>query len=219
LPVNWRRVAAETLGTFFLLMMVVGSGIMGARLANGNPALVLLANSMATGAGLSVLILMLGKISGAHFNPVISLVETIQGRLTAEEFFYYILAQLTGACAGVIVAHLMFGESYWGSADQIRAGWPLLLSEFIATFGLVATIRGIGMNRPLALAFGVGLYIASAYWFTASTSFANPVVTIARALTPTFTGIRWLDVPGFCLAQVCGAMAADRIFNWFEVVA
>lgn len=211
-----RKIISEIIGTFFLLAIVVGSGIMGERLSNGTPGLALLANSIATGAGLIVLILMFGQSSGAHFNPLVSIAETIHGRLKKNELAFYILAQAMGAFLGVIAAHLMFGETYLAASTHVREGFPTLLSEFIATFGLISVIRTVGRNKPESIPVAVGLYIAAAYWFTASTSFANPIVTAARAFTNTFSGIRPQDVMGFWLAQICGALSAELLFKWFD---
>ena len=206
----------EGLGTAFLLAIVVGSGIMGERLAGGNVAVALLANSMATGAGLVALILMLGSISGAHFNPVVSLVEVMRGNLCKREGLAYVAVQVFGAFLGVAIAHSMFGEAVFTASEHERSGAAQLFSEFIATFGLVAVIRGVGRAHKSAVPIAVGAYIASAYWFTASTSFANLAVTLARAFTPTFAGIRPADVMGFWIAQLLGAIAAEYLFRWFQ---
>lgn len=211
-----RRVVAEVLGTGFLLAIVVGSGIMGERLAGGIIAIALLANSFATGAGLIALILMLGGISGAHFNPVVTMVEVLRGNLKNSEAPFYILAQVAGAFLGVAAAHLMFGESLFTPSGHARSGSAQLFSEFIATFGLVAVIRGVGRASKGEVPLAVGAYIAAAYWFTASTSFANPAVTLARAFTPTFAGILPADILGFCIAQIIGALAAEFLFRWLE---
>jgi glycerol uptake facilitator-like aquaporin len=199
-----------------LLAIVVGSGIMGDRLSGGNVAIALLANSLATGAGLVALILMLGGISGAHFNPVVSLVEVMRGHLTKREASFYVLAQVLGALAGVAVAHLMFGEALFSLSTHERSGPGQWLSEFVATFGLIAVIRGVGRDHKSEVPYAVGLYILAAYWFTSSTSFANPAVTLARALTPTFAGIRPTDVLGFWVVQVSGALSAEALFRWLE---
>lgn len=209
-----RRLAAEALGTAFLLAVVVGSGIMGERLADGNVAIALLANTLSTGAGLVVLILVFGPISGAHFNPAVTLADASQGGLSKTDAAAYILAQMLGAFAGVAAAHLMFQEPLFFASHHVRAGPSQWWSEFVATFGLLATIWGCSKSRPGVVAFAVGLYITSAYWFTASTSFANPAVTLARAVTDTFAGIRPLDVPGFVGAQLAGAFAATGVFRW-----
>jgi glycerol uptake facilitator-like aquaporin len=209
-----RRVGAELIGTTLLLAIVVGSGIMGERLARGNDALALLANSIATGAGLIVLITTLAPVSGAHFNPVVSLAETLGRRLSAPIAAGYLAAQLAGAVAGVAAAHLMFDEPLFALAEKSRAGLGQLWSETVATFGLLLTILGARRQPPAVTATLVGAYIAAAYWFTASTSFANPAVTVARSLTNTFTGIRPADVPGFVLAQLAGGALAVAAARW-----
>jgi glycerol uptake facilitator-like aquaporin len=211
-----RRLTAEFVGTLFLLAAVVGSGIMGDRLSAGNIAIALLANSIATGAALMALILAFGPISGAHFNPVVTLADAWQGDTVWRDVPFYIAAQIGGAFAGVAVAHLMFGETLFLASSHVRSGAAQLLSEFIATFGLMAVIWGCGRPRPLAVPYAVGAYIAAAYWFTSSTSFANPAVTLARAMTNTFAGIRPLDVPGFILFQIAGAFAASLLFRWLR---
>jgi glycerol uptake facilitator-like aquaporin len=208
-----RRAAAEALGTAFLLMAVVGSGIMAERLAAGNVALALLANSLATGAALVVLILTLNPISDAHFNPVVTLAEAMQDRIAWREVPVYMVSQIVGGSIGVAAAHTMFGLPLFFASHHARGGSALLWSEFIATFGLIAVIHG-GRTRPSAVPFAVGAYITAAYWFTASTSFANPAVTLARTLSDTFTGIRPADAPGFIAAQVVGAVAASLCFRW-----
>jgi glycerol uptake facilitator-like aquaporin len=209
-----RRAAAEALGTAFLLAVVIGSGIMGDRLAGGNVAIALLANTLATGAGLVVLILTFGPISGAHFNPAVSLADASQGGLPWRDVPVYVLAQVLGAFAGVAVAHVMFGEPVFFASTHVRAGAAQLVSEFVATFGLLATIWGTVRTRPSVVPFAVGAYITSAYWFTSSTSFANPAVTLARAASDTFAGIRPVDVPGFVLAELLGSAAATGTFAW-----
>ncbi len=210
-----RRAIAEALGTALLLAAVVGSGIMGERLANGNVAIALLANTIATGAILVTLILTFGAISGAHFNPAVTLADASQGGLAWREVPAYILAQITGAFCGVAAAHLMFGERLFSLSQHERAGEAQLFSEFVATFGLLATIWGtVRLRSAVVVPFAVGAYITSAYWFTASTSFANPAVTLARAASDTFAGIRPADAPGFILAQLAGAMAATLLFRW-----
>jgi glycerol uptake facilitator-like aquaporin len=209
-----RRAATEALGTAFLLMAVVGSGIMGERLSGGNIALALLANSIATGAALVALILALGPLSGAHFNPVVTLADAMQGGIAWREVPGYIVAQIVGAFGGVAAAHLMFGLPLFFASHHARNGSALLWSEFIATFGLVATIRGCARAQPSAVSFAVGAYIAAAYWFTSSTSFANPAVTMARAASDTFAGIRPADAPGFIVAQLAGAVAGTLCFRW-----
>lgn len=209
-----RRLAAEGLGTAFLLATVVGSGIMAERLAAGNVAIALLANTLATGAGLLAFILMFGAISGAHFNPVVTLSQAWQKNLPANEVLPYIGAQLAGAFAGVIAAHLMFNLPLLFASEHVRSGPSQWWSEFVATFGLLGVIIGCSRNRPQATPFAVAAYITAAYWFTASTSFANPAVTLARAASNTFAGIRPGDAPGFILAQLAGAAAATVVFGW-----
>jgi glycerol uptake facilitator-like aquaporin len=209
-----RRLVAEFLGTAALLAAVVGSGIMGERLAQGNDAITLLANSLATGAALAVLIAMLLPISGAHFNPVVSLAESWFGRLGFSVALAYVAVQILGGIAGVAATHLMFGDPVFVASTKARTGWPQLWSEVVATFGLLLTILGGVRFRPQSVPLLVGAYIAAAYWFTASTSFANPAVTIARSLTDTFAGIRPADAPGFIAAQVVGAAAAAVFGRW-----
>jgi glycerol uptake facilitator-like aquaporin len=205
---RWRRAAADGLGTAFLLAVVVGSGIMGERLSGGNEALALLINSLATGAGLLALILGFSPLSGAHLNPVVTLSEAWRGSFPWRDAPAYVGFQIFGALCGVMVAHLMFGQPVLTLSHRPRAGLPQMLAEFVATFGLVLVIRGSSRLGVLAVAVAVGAFIASAYWFTSSTSFANPAVTIARAFTNSFTGIRPIDVPGFLVAQVLGGVAA-----------
>lgn len=190
-----RRLAGEFLGTAFLLAAIVGSGIMGDRLSAGNTALALLANTLATGAMLTTLILAFGPISGAHFNPAVTLADASQGGMRWREAAGYIGAQLIGAALGVWTAHLMFGVALFETSHHARAGAAQVFSEFVATLGLVSVIRGSGSLRPDAVPYAAGLYITGAYWFTASTSFANPAVTLARSLTDTFAGIRPVDGP------------------------
>ena len=209
-----RRLVAEGLGTAMLLAVVIGSGIMGERLANGNVALALLANAIATGAGLVALILMFGTISGAHFNPVVTLSEAWQKNMPAAEVLPYLLVQVLGAFAGVAAAHGMFGEPMFFASEHIRSGPAQWWSEFVATFGLLGVIIGVSRSRPAATPFAVAAYITAAYWFTASTSFANPAVTLARAASNTFAGIHPADAPGFILAQLLGAAAATALFCW-----
>ncbi len=208
------RVTVEFLGTAFLLMAVVGSGIMGQRLAGGNVGLALLANSIATGAALAALIQALGPISGAHFNPAVTLADALQGGIAWREVPGYLAAQIVGAFAGVAAAHLMFGLPLFSASHHARSGPALLWSEFIATFGLLMVIWGCARVRSSAISIAVGAYIAGAYWFTASTSFANPAVTLARAASDTFAGIRPLDVPGFVVAQLAATVAAAVCFRW-----
>lgn len=208
-----RRLTAEALGTGLLLAAVVGSGIMGEQLAGSNVAIALLANTIATGAALVALILMFGGVS-AHFNPAVTLVDALAGRMSAIEAAAYAAVQVAGAFAGVAVAHVMFGATLFSASLHTRSGFPQLVSEFVATFGLVGVILGCLRTRPAAIPLAVGAYITSAYWFTASTSFANPAVTLARAATNTFAGIRPTDVPGFVIAQLLGAVAAATVFKW-----
>lgn len=209
-----RRIAAETVGTAFLLAAIVGSGIMGERLAGGNVAIALLANTLATGAMLVTLILTFGPISGAHFNPAVTLADASQGGLSWREVPGYIAAQILGAFAGVAAAHLMFNEALFSASRRERAGSAQLFSELVATFGLLCVIWGCARLRSSAVPFAVGAYITAAYWFTASTSFANPAVTLARSASDTFAGIRPADAPGFILAQLAGAVAATLLFRW-----
>jgi glycerol uptake facilitator-like aquaporin len=208
------RVIVEFGGTAFLLMAVVGSGIMAERLAGGNVALALFANSVATGAALVALILALGPISGAHFNPAVTLADAMQGRIAWREVPAYVTAQVAGAFGGVAAAHLMFGLPVFFASRHARSGAPLLWSEFIATFGLLAVIWGCARVRSSAVSFAVGGYITAAYWFTASTSFANPAVTLARTASNTFAGIRPTDAPGFVAAQLVAAVVASAFFRW-----
>lgn len=209
-----RRLTAEAIGTAMLLAAVVGSGIMAERLAGGNVAIALLANTMATAAALVALILTFGPISGAHFNPAVSIADASQGGLRWPDVPAYVAVQIAGAVAGVWAAHLMFGEQLFMLSMRERSGFARMFSEFVATFGLVSVIWGCSRRRPDAVAFAVAAYIAAAYWFTASTSFANPAVTLARSLTDTFAGILPADVPGFVVAQLAGASAATLLFRW-----
>jgi glycerol uptake facilitator-like aquaporin len=209
-----RRVIAEFTGTLFLLAAVVGSGIMGERLSAGNVALALLANTIATGAALVALIFAFGPISGAHLNPAVTLVDAWQGGIGWRETPAYLAAQIAGAFAGVATAHLMFGLPVFFASTHVRTGSAQLFSEFVATFGLLSVIWGCAKHRPSSVPFAVGAYIAAAYWFTASTSFANPAVTLARSMSNTFAGIRPADVAGFVAAQLCGAFAATLLFRW-----
>ncbi len=209
-----RRCAAEAIGTGFLLATVVGSGIMAERLAGGNVAIALLGNTLATGAILVVLITMLGPVSGAHFNPAVTLVFALRREIARGEATWYVLVQVAGGIAGVFVAHLMFGESVLQFSHRMRTGGAQWFAEAVATFGLVFTILATLKARPNAVAMSVGLYITAAYWFTASTSFANPAVTIARALSDTFSGIRPLDVAPFVAAQLGGGVAAWAVCRW-----
>lgn len=209
-----RRLTAEALGTAFLLAVVVGSGIMGERLSGGNVAIALLANTLATGAGLVVLILTFGPVSGAHFNPAVTLADALTGGLPWKDAAVYIAAQLAGAFVGVAAAHGMFDLPLYAASTHVRTGPSQWFSEFVATFGLLSIIWGCVRQRASAVPFAVGAYITSAYWFTASTSFANPAVTLARAATNTFAGIRPDDAPGFIIAQMLGALAATALFRW-----
>ncbi len=210
-----KKLTAEALGTALLLAVVVGSGIMGERLAGGNVAIALLANTIATGAGLVALILTFGPISGAHFNPAVTLADASQGGLPWREVPGYLLAQFAGAFVGVAVAHVMFKEpALFFASQHERSGMSQLVSEFVATFGLLSVIWGCVRRRPDSVPFAVGAYITAAYWFTSSTSFANPAVTAARAASDTFAGIRPADAPGFIAAQLLGAAASTALFRW-----
>ena len=209
-----RRLTSEFLGTAFLVAAVVGSGIMGERLAGGSIAIALLANTLATGAALVALILTFGPISGAHFNPAVTLADAIERGIPWKEVPPYIAVQFAGGILGAVLAHLMFGLHWYSLSTHVRSGWPLVLSEFVATFGLLSVIWGCSRTRPGATPFAVATYITSAYWFTASTSFANPAVTVARALSDTFAGIRATDVPPFLAAQIAGALVATFLFRW-----
>lgn len=210
-----RRLVAEAIGTAMLLAAVVGSGIMGERLAAGNIALALLANSIATGGALVALILTFGPVSGAHFNPAVTLAVAWQRGIAWRDATGYVIVQVGGAFAGVGIAHLMFGLPIFFASQHVRQGHAQLLAEFVATFGLLGVIAGCGRFKPSMAPFGVAAYIVAAYWFTASTSFANPAVTLARSLTDTFAGIRPSNVPGFIAAQLCGALVAAALFRWF----
>ncbi|MDX6528187.1 MAG: hypothetical protein QOH41_477 [Blastocatellia bacterium] len=210
-----RRVTAELIGTAMLLAAVIGSGIMGERLAGGNVAIALLANTLATGAALAALILTFGPISGAHFNPAVTLADASQGGLAWREVPAYVAAQVFGAFLGVAIAHVMFGLPLFFASRHARAGMRQMFSEFVATFGLVAVIWGCVRFRSAMVPFAVAAYIMAAYWFTSSTSFANPAVTLARAASDTFAGIRPVDAPGFIIAQLLGAAAATLLFRWF----
>ena len=210
-----KRIVAEALGTALLLAAVVGSGIMAEALARPNMALALLANTVATGAALVALIIAFGPISGAHFNPVVTLADASQGGIPWREVPAYIGAQLAGAFAGVAVAHVMFKQpALFFSSQHARGGFAQLASEFVATFGLMAVIWGAARRKPGLVPFAVGAYITAAYWFTSSTSFANPAVTLARAASDTFAGIRPADAPGFIIAQLAGGAAATAVFRW-----
>ena len=209
-----RRMVAEATGTAMLLAAIVGSGIMAAQLASGNQAIALLANTVATGAALVALILTFGPISGAHFNPAVTIADASQGGLAWRDVPGYLIAQCSGAVLGVWMAHAMFGQRLFMLSLRERSGSAQMFSEFVATFGLVTVIWGCSRRRASAVPFAVAAYITSAYWFTASTSFANPAVTMGRALSDTFAGIRPIDVPGFVVAQFVGAMAATLLCRW-----
>ncbi len=214
MPSHAQRLVAEWLGTAFLLAAVVGSGIMAQKLAGGNVALALLCNTIPTGAILVVLILIFGPISGAHFNPAVTLAFAARGELPWAMAGLYIIAQIAGAIAGVWCAHLMFELPVWQFSLTARSGGGQWLAEGVATFGLLLTIFGCIARTPAAIPYAVGLYITSAYWFTASTSFANPAVAIARSLTDTFAGIRPIDLPGFILAELAGAAIGMLLMKW-----
>jgi len=209
-----RRLAAEAVGTALLLCAVVGSGIMGERLAGGSVGLALLANSIATGCALVALVAALGPLSGAHFNPAVSLAAALRRELPGAEAAAYAGAQVAGAFAGVAVAHVMFGEPLFAASRHARHGAGQLVAEAVATFGLVLVIQGTARARATLVPVVVGAYIAAAYWFTASTSFANPAVTLARGFSDTFAGIRPADVPGFVAAELAGALLATVLFAW-----
>jgi glycerol uptake facilitator-like aquaporin len=213
-----RRAVAEFFGTAILLAGIVGSGIMGERLAGGNVAIALLANSIATGGVLVCLIVALGPISGAHFNPAVSLADALRGGITAKDCAAYITAQTAGAILGVLTAHAMFGLPPVFLSHQVRTGASQWFAEFVATFGLLLVIWGCVRFKSAFTAFAVAGYIVGAYWFAASTSFANPAVTIARSLSDTFAGIRPVDVPAFVIAQILGAICATVLFNWLAPI-
>lgn len=212
-----RRVAAEGLGTALLVAIVVGSGVMAQQLCAGNLAVALLANTLATGAGLAVLILILGPVSGAHFNPVVTGVQVATKRLPAGEGALFVAAQLCGGVVGTMLAHAMFALPLLQTSARARSGGPQWLSEAVATFGLLLVISGLSRHRPGAAPLAVGGYITAAYWFTASTSFANPAVTVARAFSDTFAGISPADVPGFIAAQALGGALGARVGRWLFV--
>jgi len=212
--VSSREIVAEAIGTALLLAAVVGSGIMAERLAGGNVALALLANTLATGAMLTVLVLLFGPVSGAHFNPAVSLVFALRRELPLRRFAQYVVAQMVGAIIGVMCAHAMFEQSMVQISSTVRSGPAQWLAEFVATFGLIGTILGISRTRPQAVPYAVGLYISAAYWFTSSTSFANPAVAVARSLSDTFAGIQPANVPGFVVAEFAGALVALPLFGW-----
>ena len=209
-----RRLAAEALGTAALLAAVVGSGIMGESLAGGNVALALLGNTLATGAMLTVLILIFGPVSGAHFNPAVTLCFALRGEIRPAPAICYAVVQILGGLAGVVLAHIMFEAALFSASATARGGMSQWTAEFVATFGLIATILGCLRFRPEALPFAVGLFISAGYWFTSSTSFANPAVTLARTLTDSFSGIRPLDAPAFIIAQFIAAIAVTYFFRW-----
>lgn len=208
------RAVSEFIGTAFLVSAVLGSGIMGEQLAAGNVAIALLANTLATGAALAALILTFGPISGAHFNPVVTLAAALQRELAWLDVPAFLVAQFAGGFAGTILTHFMFGLPWLSFSHHVRAGGAIALAEFVATFGLVFVILGCSRFRPAATAPAVACYITAAYWFTSSTSFANPAVTAARALSDTFAGIRPTDVPAFVASQLVGAAAALLLFRW-----
>jgi glycerol uptake facilitator-like aquaporin len=209
-----RRACAEFLGSCFLLMAVVGSGIMGERLSGGNTAIALLANSIATGAALIALILMFGAVSGAHFNPLVTIANALRGGFSRTDTLPYCLAQIAGAIAGTVSSHFMFGLPAITLSRHVRSGPAQFYAEIVATFGLISVISACSKLRPTAVPLAVGTYIAGAYWFTSSTSFANPALTLARSITDTFSGIRPHDIPGFVLAQMVGATAAFFLLRW-----
>lgn len=209
-----RRLVCEGLGSALLLATVIGSGIMGERLADGNIALTLLANTLATGAGLVALILTFGPISGAHFNPAVTLASLWLHKTSRCEALAYIAVQILGAFIGVAAAHLMFGETVFSASHHVREGWAQSWSEFVASFGLISVVISCSKHRPSATPFAVAAYITAAYWFTASTSFANPAVTLARATSDSFAGIRPMDVPAFVCAQITGTAAAVFLWKW-----
>lgn len=211
-----RRVAAEALGTALLVATVVGSGIMGERLSGGNDAIALLGNTVATGAILVVLIQIFGPVSGAHFNPAVSVALSVRGLLPTREIPVYIVAQVVGGIIGTLIAHVMFGEALYSWSTIARTGPPQWVGEAVATFGLLATIFGCLRFRPETVPVCVGLYITAGYWYTSSTSFANPAVAIARTLTDSFSGIRPEDVPMFVVAQFAGALLAAFFFAWLH---
>jgi glycerol uptake facilitator-like aquaporin len=216
---NPRPIVAEFTGTAFLLAAVVGSGIMAQRLCGGNVGLALLANALATGGALVALILAFGPVSGAHFNPAVTLADAWQGGLAWSAVPPYVCAQIAGALFGTALADGMFGLPPFFASGHVRSGPGMLVSEFVATFGLLAVIWGCVRSRPAATAYAVAAYIVGAYWFTPSTSFANPAVTIARSFTDTFAGIRPQDAPAFVVVQVLGAFAATALFAWLSPIS
>lgn len=211
-----RRLAAEALGAALLLAAVVGSGIMAERLAGGNDAIALLGNTLATGAILVVLILVLGPVSGAHLNPAVTLSFAVRREIAPRDALAYAAAQTTGALLGVMLAHVMFGAPPLTAGVEARSGWGQWIGEAVAAFGLLAAILGCLETRPEAVPWAVGLFISAGYWFTSSTSFANPAVTLARAFTDSFSGIRLVDAPAFIAAQLAGALLATAFFAWLR---
>lgn len=209
-----RRLFAEGLGTALLIAIVVGSGIMGEQLAQGSAAIALLGNTLATGAGLIVLVLVFGDVSGAHFNPIVSVFFALRGTLAWRECAGYVAAQIFGAISGILLTHAMFDLPMIQASTHVRTGMGVWIGEVVASFGLILTITGCLRNRPEATPYAVGLFIVSGYWFTSSTSFANPAVTIARSLTNTFSGIRLEDVYGFIVAQMAGCFLATAVVHW-----
>ncbi len=210
-----RRVVAEYLGTAFLLAAVVGSGIMAERLSGGNNGVALLANTIATGAALVALIFSFGPISGAHFNPVVTMSDAFGRGISIRDGLFYVVSQVAGAISGVVIANMMFGLPAIFASAKIRTGSSQWLGEFVATFGLIGVITACSrLQRPVIMPIAVAAYITAAYWFTSSTSFANPAVTVARSLSDTFAGIRPVDVPNFIIAQLAGAVAAVLLFRW-----
>ena len=209
-----RKLFSEWLGTFFLVAVVIGSGIMAERMADGNLALALLGNTLATGAILVVIILIFGSISGAHFNPAVTLVFLIRRDIDSKTALYYSIVQILGGLSGALVAHIMFELPLVEASTHIRSGFSQWVAEFVATFGLIATILGCLKARPEAVPYAVGLFITAGYWFTSSTSFANPAVTIARTITNTFSGIAPSDAPAFILVQLFAASVAVLVLGW-----
>ncbi len=209
-----RKLFAEWLGTFFLVAVVIGSGIMAERLAGGNIALALLGNTIATGAILVVIILIFGPISGAHFNPAVTFAFLLRRDIDKRTAGYYVILQILGGITGAAVAHIMFELPLFEASVNVRTGISQWVAEFVATFGLVATIFGCIKSRPEAVPYAVGLFITAGYWFTSSTSFANPAVTIARTMTNTFSGIAPVDAPAFILAQLIAASVVVGVFGW-----
>ncbi len=209
-----RKLFSEWLGTLLLVATVVGSGIMGQRLSDGNDAIALLGNTIPTGAILVVIILIFGPLSGAHFNPAVTLVFAIRREIEIKTAAFYVLVQILGGMTGAIIANLMFELPWYETSETVRSGTAQWLGEFVATFGLIATILGCLKSKPSAVPYAVGLYITAGYWFTSSTSFANPAVTIGRTLTNTFSGIAPLGAPAFILTQLLAAVCAAYVFAW-----